>query len=224
MFLFNICLTAAVIVLLIWGIFPSYFPFMLGTGIALFANYGSTAAMHKKIIKRHARHALLMCSTMLGAAVLMGILTSSIGADGKALSPGTVELPPDAVPSVVRCIAAQISLILPPALGRHLPLVIGLAAVPIGIFFDTDSYFCGLLPIMIGIGQAFGAEPMSIAAAMVLCRAAGGFISLMEPAVLLGTGLAEVDIKDHIRTCFPYVWAFSFLCILFAVVMGKTTF
>jgi CitMHS family citrate-Mg2+:H+ or citrate-Ca2+:H+ symporter len=35
MFLFNICLTAAVIVLLVWGVFPSYFPFMIGTGIAL---------------------------------------------------------------------------------------------------------------------------------------------------------------------------------------------
>ena len=224
MFLFNLCLTVAVIVLLIWGIFPSYFPFMLGTGIALFVNYGSTAAMHKKIITRHARNALLMCSTMMGAAVLMGILTSSIGADGKVLSAKVIELPPDAIPSVVRCIAAQISLIMPPVLGRHLPLVICLAAVPIGIIFDTDSYFYGLLPILIGIGQAFGTEPMSIAVAMVLCRIAGCFISLMEPATLLGAGLAEVDIKDHIRTSFPYVWVFSFLCILFAMIMGKTIF
>ena len=223
-FLFNICLTVVVIILLIWGIFPSYFPFMLGTGLALFVNYGSTAAMHKKIITRHARNALLMCSTMMGAAVLMGILTSSIGADGKVLSAKVIELPPDAIPSVVRCITAQISHILPSVLGRHLPLVICLVAVPIGIVLDTDSYFYGLLPIMIGIGQAFGTEPMSIAVAMVLCRMTGCLISLMEPATLLGAGLAEVDIKDHIRTCFPYVWAFSFLCILFAVVMGKTTF
>lgn len=224
MFLFNVCLTAAVIVLLIWGIFPGYFPFMLGTGIALFANYGSTAAMHKKIIKRHAGPALLMCSAMMGTAVLMGILTSSMGADGKVLSARVIDLPPDAIPSVVRCIAAQISLILPPVLGRHLPLVISLAAVLIGIFFDTDSYFYGLLPIMIGIGHAFGTEPMSIAVAMVLCRMTGCFISLMEPEMLLGAGLAEVDIRDHIRTCVPYVWAFSFLCILFAIAMRKTTF
>ena len=109
-------------------------------------------------------------------------------------------------------------------MGRHLPLVIGLTAVLIGIFFDTDSYFYGLLPIMIGIGQAFGTEPMSIAVAMVLCRMSGCFISLMVPATLLGTGLAEVDIRDHIRTCLPYVWAFSFLCVLFAIAMGKTAF
>ena len=224
MFLFNISLTVAVIVLLIWGIFPSYFPFMIGTGTALFVNYGSTAAMHKKIITRHARPALLMCSTMMGAAVLMGILTSSIGADGKVLSARVIELPPDAIPSVVRCIAARLSMILPPGPGRHLPLVISLTAVLIGIIFDTDSYFYRLLPILIGIGQTFGTEPMSIAVAMVLCRMTGCFISLMEPSTLLGTGLAEVYIKDHIWTCFPYVWAFSFLCILFAIAMGKTTF
>ena len=224
MFLFNLCLTVAVIALLIWGVFPSYFPFMLGTGISLFANYGSRAAMHKKLITRHARHALLICSTMMGTAVLMGILTSSLGTDGKVLSASVIELPPDAVPSVVRCIATRISSILPPLLGRHLPLVIGLAAVPIGIFFDTDSYFYGLLPIMAGIGQAFGTEPMSVAVAMLLCHTAGCFISLMEPATLLGTGLAEVDIRDHIRACFPYVWTFSILCVLIAVVMGKTTF
>ena len=224
MFPFNVCLTAAVIILLFWGVFPSYFPFMLGTGTALFVNYGSTVAMHKKIISRHARPALLMCSTMMGAAVLMGIMTSSIGADGAVLSAKVIELPPDAIPSVVRCMAAQISLIMPSVAGRHLPLVIGLAAVLIGIIFDTDSWFYGLLPILLGIGQAFGTEPMSIALAMVLCRMTGCFISLMEPATLLGTGLAEVDIKDHVRTCFPYVWVFSFLCILFAIAMGKTTF
>ena len=223
MFLTNIFLTIAVISLLMWGVFPSYFPFMLGTGISLFANYGATAAMHKKIISRHAGPALLMCSTMMAAAVLMGILTSSIGVDGKVLSAKVIELPSDAIPSVVRCIAALINKILPPVLGRHLPLVIGLAAVPIGIIFDTDSYFYGLLPIMIGIGQTFGVEPMPIAIAMVLCRMTGCFISLMVPATLLGTGLAEVDIKDHIKVCFPYVWVFSFLCILFGMAIGLLT-
>ncbi|MGX8706831.1 MAG: citrate transporter, partial [bacterium] len=39
-------------------------------------------------------------------------------------------------------------------------------------------------------------------------------------ATLLGTGLAEVDIKDHIKASFMYVWGFSFLCMLFAIVIG----
>ena len=45
-------------------------------------------------------------------------------------------------------------------------------------------------------------------------------ISPMVPATLLGTGLAEVDVKDHIKASFPHVWAFSILCMIFATAVG----
>ena len=220
LFLFNVVLTVAVIAMLIWDVFPSYFPFMLGVACALFVNYGFTAKMHKKIINLHAGPALMMCSTLMGAAVLMGILTSSMGADGKVISAKVMELPADALPSVVRCLAGLVSSILPAALGQHLPLVIGVLSVPLALAFDTDSYFYGMLPVVISIGQAFGVEALPIAIAMVVCRNCATFISPMVPATLLGTGLAEVDIKDHIKASFLYVWAFSILCMVFAAIIG----
>ena len=220
LFLFNIALTLAVIVMLIWDVFPSYVPFMLGLSLALFVNYGFTAKMHKKIINLHAGPALMMCSTLMGAAILMGILTTSIGADGKAISAKVMELPSDAVPSVVRCLAGIVSAILPAALGQHLPLIIGILSVPLALAFDTDSYFYGMLPVMIGIGQAFGVNALPIAIAMVVCRNCATFISPMVPATLLGTGLAEVDIKDHIKASFFYVWGFSIICMIFASIVG----
>ena len=220
LFLFNVALTLAVIAMLIWDVFPSYFPFMLGVAAALFVNYGFTAKMHKKIINLHAGPALMMCSTLMGAAVLMGILTSSMGADGKVISAKVMELPADALPSVVRCLAGLVSSILPAALGQHLPLVIGVLSVPLALAFDTDSYFYGMLPVVISIGQAFGVQALPIAIAMVVCRNCATFISPMVPATLLGTGLAEVDIKDHIKASFLYVWAFSILCMVFAAVIG----
>ena len=220
LFIFNILLTLAVIAMLIWDVFPSYFPFMLGCAIALFVNYGFTAKMHKKIINLHAGPALMMCSTLMGAAVLMGILTSSMGADGKVIAAKTMELPADAIPSVVRCLANLVSAALPHALGQHLPLIIGILSVPLALAFDTDSYFYGMLPVIIGIGQAFGVNALPIAVAMVVCRNCATFISPMVPATLLGTGLADVDIKDHIKASFFYVWIFSILCMLFAIVLG----
>ncbi len=220
LFFFNILLTVAVIAMLIWDVFPSYYPFMLGCAIALFVNYGFSAKMHKKLINLHAGPALMMCSTLMGAAVLMGILTSSIGADGKVISAKTMELAADATPSVVRCLAGIVSGILPAALGKHLPLVIGFLSVPLALAFDTDSYFYGLMPVIIGIGQAFGVEGLPIAVAMVVCRNCATFISPMVPATLLGTGLAEVDIKDHIKNSFFYVWAFSVICMFFAIIIG----
>ena len=220
LFLFNILLTIAVIVMLIWDVFPSYFPFMLGVAIALFVNYGFTAKMHKRIINLHAGPALMMCSTLMGAAVLMGILTTSLGADGKAVSAKVLALPEGPIPSVVRCLAAIVSGILPAALGQHLPLVIGILSVPLALAFDTDSYFYGMLPVVIGIGQAFGVDALPIAVAMVVCRNCATFISPMVPATLLGTGLAEVDIKDHIKASFMYVWGFSILCMFVAILFG----
>ena len=176
LFIVNILLTIAIIAMLIWDVFPSYVPFMIGCALALFINYGFSAKMHKKIINLHAGPALMMCSTLMGAAVLMGVLTTSIGVDGNS--------------------------------------------VPLALAFDTDSYFYGMLPVMIGIGQAFGVNALPIAVAMVVCRNCATFISPMVPATLLGTGLAEVEIKDHIKASFLYVWGFSILCMIFAAIFG----
>lgn len=77
-----------------------------------------------------------------------------------------------------------------------------------------------MLPVMIAIGASFGVEAFPIAVAMVVCRNCATFISPMVPATLLGIGLADVDIKDHIKSSFCYVWIFSILCMLFAVLIG----
>ena len=63
-------------------------------------------------------------------------------------------------------------------------------------------------------------DALPIAIAMVVCRNCATFISPMVPATLLGTGLADVEIEDHIKASFGYVWVFSILCMLFAVIFG----
>ena len=211
LFFFNLLLTIAVIAMLIWDVFPSYVPFMCGVVIALLVNYPGSK-MQKKIINLHAGPALTMCSTLMAAAVLMGILVK------------TVTVNDVAIPSVVSCMSAIIKMVLPAALGTHLPLVIGILSVPLALAFDTDSYFYGMLPVMIGIGEGFGVGALPIAIAMVVCRNCATFISPMVPATLLGVGLADVDIKDHIKASFFYVWGFSILCLIFAVMIGLMPF
>ncbi len=211
LFIFNVLLTIAVIAMLIWDVFPSYVPFMCGVVVALLVNYPG-AKLQKKIINLHAGPALTMCSTLMAAAVLMGILVKSVTVDDVAIA------------SVVTCMSNLIKMVLPAALGRHLPLVIGILSVPLALAFDTDSYFYGMLPVMIGIGQGFGIEALPIAVAMVVCRNCATFISPMVPATLLGVGLANVDIKDHIKASFFYVWGFSILCMIFAIILGIMPF
>ena len=217
LFAFNILLTISVIALLVWDQFPSYVPFMLGVAAAILVNY-TPVKMQKKIINRHAGPALMMCSTLMGAAVLMGVLVYGFNADGAAViaKPG-VEMMKT---SVVSNMAGIITMILPATLGNHLPLVIGILSVPLALAFDTDSYFYGMLPVMIAIGASFGLDALPIAIAMVVCRNCATFISPMVPATLLGVGIAEVDIKDHIKASFGYVWVFSIICMIFAVMIG----
>ena len=164
----------------------------------------------------------MMCSTLMGAAVLMGILVYGFNANGAAAiaKPG-VEM---AKTSVVTNMAQIISMVMPAALGQHLPLVIGILSVPLALCFDTDSYFYGMLPVMIAIGASFGVEAYPIAVAMVVCRNCATFISPMVPATLLGIGLADVDIKDHIKCSFGYVWGFSIICMIFAAIIGLLPF
>ena len=135
LFVFNICLTIAVIAMLVWDKFPSYFPFMLGVAAALLVNY-TPIKLQKKMINRHAGPALMMCSTLMGAAVLMGILVYGFNANGAAAiaKPG-VEM---AKTSVVTNMAQIISMVMPAALGQHLPLVIGILSVPFALCLDTD--------------------------------------------------------------------------------------
>ena len=230
LFWFNILLTLGVIAFLIVGgqdkyDIPSYFPFMLGTAIALLVNYGFKGKLHKKIINLHAGPALMMCSTLMGAAVLMGMLTFNLDDAGKVIKITTenYEKMKDvvpAIPSVVGCLGSIIAKILPDFLGNHLPLFIGFLSVPLALAFDTDSYFFGMLPVMITIGNSFGINPLHTAVAMVVCRNCATFISPMVPATLLGTGLAEVDIKDHIKASFLYVWVFSILCMIVGVIFS----
>lgn len=203
LFVINIALTLGVIALLIKDIFPSYVPFMIGVAAAILVNYPG-AKTQKKIINSHAGPALMMCSTLMGAAVLMGVLVKEV----------------DGVTSVITCMSSLISSFLPAVLGRHLPIVIGILSVPLALAFDTDSYFYGMLPVMIGIGEGFGIAAAPIAIAMVICRNCATFISPMVPATLLGVGLADVDIKDHIKNSFLWVWGFSFICMIVGVVLG----
>lgn len=207
LFVFNLLLTVGVIALLIKDFFPSYVPFMIGVGLAIVVNYPG-AKLQKQVINSHSGPALMMCSTLMGAAVLMGVLVKSV----------------EGTPSVVSCMSGFLSSFLPAILGRHLPLVIGILSVPLALAFDTDSYFYGMLPVMIGIGEGFGVAALPIATAMVICRNCATFISPMVPATLLGVGLAEVDIKDHIKNSFLWVWGFSIVCLLFGVIIGIIPF
>lgn len=198
LFWFNACLTLVVILCLVFLKVPAYYTFMVGCVVALLVNYPG-AKLQNKIIKSHAAPSLMMASTILAAGVFLGVLEDS---------------------EIMNHMANILALGIPQSMGRFLPIIIGVVSVPLTLLFCTDSYFYGLLPVLIEVGARFGVNPVHIALAMVVCRNCATFISPVVPATFLGIGLAGVEIKDHIKTCFLWVWGVSIICLISGIILG----
>lgn len=202
MFWANVVLTIAVIAVLVLDRFPSYYVFMVGCVLALMLNYPGKK-LQNKIIKSHAASGLTMCSTIVSAGVFLGVLSKS----------GIMDLMAQSMASVI-----------PHSMGKMLPLIIGVMSVPLTLLFDTDSFFYGLLPVLISVGNEFGVNPMHTAVVMVVCRNCATFISPVAPATWLGVGLAGVEMKDHIKNSFLWLWSVSICCLIAGVILGVIKF
>lgn len=198
MFIFNILLTLVVIVCLVFLDVPSYLVFMVGCVVALCANYPG-AKVQNEIIKSHSGPAIMMASTLFAAGVFLGVLEQS---------------------GIMDNMATVIASAIPVAMGPFLPIIIGILSVPLTLAFCTDSYFYGLLPVLMGVGAKFGVDPVQTAIAMVVCRNCATFISPVVPATFLGVGLAEVELKDHIKASFFWIWGVSLICLVAGIIFG----
>ena len=201
-FVFNVILTLAVIIVLVMDIFPAYYVFMVGCALGILVNYRGKK-LHSSIIKSHASAGLSMASTILCAGVFLGVLSKS---------------------GIMEKMAVMMANVIPTSLGKFLPVIIGVLSVPLALLFDTDSYFYGLLPVLVSVGNQFGVSPAHIAIAMVVCRNCATFISPVAPATYLGIGLAGVEIKDHIKFCFGWQWGVSIVCLVAGLILGVIHF
>ena len=201
-FVFNLVLTLVVIIVLVLDILPTYVVFMIACTLGLFVNYHGKK-LQSQIIKSHAAAGLTMASTILCAGVFLGVLQQS---------------------GIMEEMAVVMAGFIPPAMGRFLPVIIGVFSVPLALLFDTDSYFYGLLPVLMSVGTQFGVDPVHIAISMVVCRNCATFISPVAPATYLGIGLAGVEIKDHIKYCFGWQWGVSILCLVAGLLLGIIRF
>jgi len=201
-FFINLGLLLAVLILLVIDVVPSYFCFMLGLCFALFINYPELN-LAQKIINKHSQSAIMMATTLFGAGILIGVFDKS---------------------GIMKVMASAILSVLPEWALKSIPLLIGLTAVPMALIFCTDSYFFGIMPIVVGITNELGVDPMSIAIIMVVARNCAAFISPVVPATLLGCGLCSLNIRKHIAASFFWVWAVSAVCLGVGFILGIIQF
>jgi CitMHS family citrate-Mg2+:H+ or citrate-Ca2+:H+ symporter len=198
LFWFNVLVTLTAVVALCFVKVPSFYIFMVATAVTLLVNYPG-GKMQSARIGAHAKGAMMMASTLLAAGVLLGILQES----------GVMDAMGSALVSVI-----------PPFLGPYTAIIIGVFSAPLALAFDTDSYYYGVLPVVVKVAGSYGVPPVAVAITMVVCRNLACFISPMVPATLLGCGLAEVEINEHIKTAFFWVWGMSLIMLLCGLVSG----
>jgi CitMHS family citrate-Mg2+:H+ or citrate-Ca2+:H+ symporter len=198
LFWFNVVLTLTTIGALTFIRVPSFYLFMIACAVALLVNYPSPKEQSARFAA-HSKGTVMMASTILGAGILLGIIDES---------------------GIMKAMGELLVGVIPSALGPYIAVIIGAFSAPLALFFETDAYYYGVLPIVVQVAQSYGVPPVSVAATMVVCRNLACFISPMVPATLLGCGLAEVEINEHIKTSFFWVWGMSLIMLFSGLVMG----
>jgi CitMHS family citrate-Mg2+:H+ or citrate-Ca2+:H+ symporter len=172
--------------------------FMLGLVLALWINYPEIG-MQRQRIDAHARAALMMAGILFAAGSFTGILKESgmLGAMAKA------------------AVAAA-----PPGFAPHLPIALALVSMPLSLLFDPDSFYFGVLPVLAETAHTFGVPPVQMAQAAVLGLHTTGFpITPLTPATFLLVGLAGIELREHQKFSFPFLFGASVLMTLVALVV-----
>ena len=189
---FNGILTLIVILLLCFTKIPLYGAFMFGLAIALIVNFPGAKAQ-AKAIKMHADTALTMPMILLASGVFLGVLSGTKMMDN---------------------MASMLIALVPDFLGSHLQTVFGILGVPIGMLLGTDSYFFGLVPLAISVGQKFGVNPQDMAMAMLISKNYGVLVTPHAATTFLACGLAGIEIKDMLKFCAPRLFVMSLMSLI----------
>jgi len=173
--------------------------FMIGLVLALCINYPDLE-MQRERIEAHARAALTMAAILFAAGCFTGIMKESGMLDAMAL----------------KAVA-----LVPSGLAPHLPFTLGLLSMPLSLLFDPDSFYFGVLPVLAEALRAFGIPKVQIAQAAVLGQMTTGFpVSPLTPATFLIVGLAGVELREHQKFAFPFLFGATLLMTLVSVAIG----
>lgn len=195
----NVALTVVVLGGMVAGYAPPAVMFMIGTALVLVINYPDVA-MQRQRIDAHARAALMMASILLAAGVFTGVMQES---------------------GMLTAMAGAAVGYVPPELARHIPLVLGVVAMPLSLFFDPDSFYFGVLPVVAEVANMLDVAPVSVAHGALLGQMTTGFaVSPLTPATYLLVGLAGVELGEHQRFTIPWLWGTSIVMALAGVVFG----
>lgn len=198
-FWINIVLTLVVLGVMISGKIDPVVMFMIGVVLALMINYPNVD-MQRARVDAHAKAALLMASILFAAGVFTGIMTKS---------------------GMLSAMAKAAVGLVPPEMASHIPVLLGMLSMPLSLLFDPDSFYFGVLPVVAEVSHMLGVQPIQVAQAALLGQMTTGFpVSPLTPATFLVAGLAGIDLADHQKFTFKYLFAASIVMTIACVLLG----
>ena len=197
---YNFILVVAVICALMFGSFNPAYVFMIALAISLPFNIKSLKEQNAKL-KNYGVAAMSMVVTLFAAGIFTGVLSGT---------------------GMLNAMASAVVTVIPPELGRYTHFIVACFAVPLIMCLGTDSFYFGLLPVVVGIASQFGVNPMDVACVLLVAENVGVMISPLSPAAYLGLGLLEIDVGEHIKYSLPWIWGISILSIVACIALGVT--
>ena len=198
--IYNFILVVAVVAALMFGSFNPAYVFMIALAISLPFNIKSLKEQNAKL-KNYGVAAMSMVVTLFAAGIFTGVLSGT---------------------GMLNAMASAVVTVIPPDLGRYTHFIVACFAVPLIMCLGTDSFYFGLLPVVVGIASQFGVNPMDVACVLLVAENVGVMISPLSPAAYLGLGLLEIDVGEHIKYSLPWIWGISILSIVACIVLGVT--
>lgn len=202
LFAVNIILIIAAIAVMISNLLPPQVVFMFAFCIAIVINYPSVKEQRERV-DAHAKAALMMASVLFAAGAFTGIMKDT---------------------GMITAMSEVIVGLIPTTLGRFIPVVTGVLAMPMSLLFDPDSFYFGVMPVLTSTAAQFGVDPIMVGRAAILGQMTTGFpVSPLTAATFLLTGLSGVDLGDHQKKTIPYAFAVSIVMLIVALVIGVIT-
>lgn len=199
-FFFNLALTILVVGALIADIGHGGVLFMVGSAIALAANYRIDEQMD--LIRNCASDVLIPSLATFSASAFTGILGNS---------------------GMSTAIANSIIAILPQSLGVHMAPIYALLAAPAICFLPQDAFYFGIAAIVAPVGNQLGITTEQIAVASMVGQA-WRLASPVIPALYLLCERCEMDFIDYQKLFFKLTWPILFIYLAMHSLTGAMPF
>ena len=200
--IFDMVFTLALIVCMLFGLVSANVGFMLALAIALPINFRNPKDQVAQI-KKHGSNALYMIMIIFSIGVLVGIMGDS----------GMMSAMTDTLIGVM-----------PESLGSHLPFILCVISVPLSMCVGSDAVYMVMAPILGNMTMAFGGTMMQAGTALMIGSCLSANLSLVGPTPYLALGLAECEMKDHLKANFLPTWILGIILAISAVLFGLFPF